>query len=153
MKITDALRGEHGPLYALFLHCEESALKWELADLLLAGRCIEAALLSHARVEDELLFSAVERVMPPGGPAAAMRAEHDEIDHELMALRAAETEAQARGTLAAVIEKARDHFEKEEMVLFPLADELVPAAELESLARVWADRRGVACSDRVLCHS
>ena len=55
MKITDALRGEHGPLYALFLHCEESALKWELADLLLAGRCIEAALLSHARVEDDLL--------------------------------------------------------------------------------------------------
>ena len=70
-----------------------------------------------------------------------------------MALRAAETESQARGTLAAVIEKARDHFEKEEMVLFPLADELIPAAELESLARVWADRRGVACSDRALCHS
>ena len=153
MRITDALRGEHGPLYALFLHCEESALKWELADMLLAGRCIEAALLSHARVEDELLFAAIERVMPPGGPASAMRAEHDEIDRELMALRAASTESQARQALAAVIEKAREHFQKEEVVLFPLADELIGANELESLARAWADRRGVACLDRAPCHS
>jgi len=153
MKITDAMRGEHGPLYALFLHCEESALKWELADLLLAGRCIEAALLSHARVEDDLLFTAIERVMPPGGPASAMRAEHDEIDQELTALRAAGTESQARQAMAAVIEKARDHFQKEEMVLFPLADELLAPAELESLARVWAERRGVAFSDRAFCHA
>ena len=151
MKITDALRGEHGPLYALFLHCEESALKWELADLLLAGRCLEAALLSHAHVEDDILFAAVERVMPPGGPTSAMRADHDEIDHELALLRAATTESQARQALAAVIDKARDHFEKEEVVLFPLADELLPAAELERLARVWADRRGAACADCAPC--
>jgi iron-sulfur cluster repair protein YtfE (RIC family) len=151
MKITDALRGEHGPLYALFLHCEESALKWELADLLLAGRCLEAALLAHAHVEDDILFAAVEQVMPPGGPTSEMRADHDEIDHELALLRAATTESQARQALAAVIDKARDHFEKEEVVLFPLADELLPAAELERLARVWADRRGAACADRAPC--
>ena len=32
MKITDALYGEHGPLYALLAHCESSAPQWELAE-------------------------------------------------------------------------------------------------------------------------
>lgn len=144
LRITDALYGEHGPLYALFGHLEESAPRWELADLLLAGRCLEAALLSHAQVEDDLLFPAVEARMPPDGPAAQMRLEHEEIDAELTRLRDAETEAEGRRALATAIALARDHFRKEEQVLFPLAEELVGREELERLCQSWAERRGVS---------
>jgi len=144
LTITDALYGEHGPLYALFGHLEESAPRWELADLLLAGRCLEAALLSHAKVEDDLLFPAVEARMPPGGPAAQMRLEHEEIDAELTRLRNADTEAEGRRALATAIALARDHFKKEEQVLFPLAEELVGREELERLCQSWAELRGVS---------
>jgi len=144
MRITQALAGEHGPLYALFMHCEGSAAQWELADLLLAGRALEAALLSHAQIEDELLFRAVEAKMPPGGPSEAMRAEHEEIDAALAALREARDEATARRALLQIVGLAREHFGKEEQVLFPLAEELLASDELERLGGEWAARRGVA---------
>lgn len=153
MKITDALYGEHGPLYALLAHCEGAAAQWELADLMLAGRAVEAVLLSHAAVEDELLFESLAGRLPPGGPVAVMRAEHDEIDAQLAALRAASDEGAARQALLRAVLVAREHFAKEEQVLFPLAEELVGAAELERLGAEWAARRGVACGTRSPCHT
>jgi len=152
MKITDALYGEHGPLYALLAHCEISAPQWELADLLLAGRAVEAALLSHAEVEDELLFRAVEAKMPPGGPTDVLRGEHEEIDATLAALRATGDEAAARRAVLQVVALAREHFAKEEQVLFPIAEEMVPREELERLGAEWALRRGVALARRPACH-
>ncbi|MCM2269727.1 MAG: hemerythrin domain-containing protein [Thermoanaerobaculia bacterium] len=153
MKITDALYGEHGPLYALLTHCESSAAQWELADLMLAGRAVEAALLSHAAVEDDLLFGALAARMPAGGPVEVMRAEHEAIDADLAALRVAEDEGPARRAMLRVVQQAREHFAKEEQVLFPLAEELVGAAELERLGAEWAARRGVACGARSPCHA
>jgi len=151
MKITDALYGEHGPLYALLAHCESSAPSWEHADLMLAGRAVEAALLSHAEVEDDLLFRAVETRMPPGGPAEVMRAEHEEIDATLAALRASTDEVAARNAILRVVHLARDHFSKEEQVLFPIAEEILGATELERLGSEWAARRGVLCGARPAC--
>lgn len=153
MKITDALYGEHGPLYALLAHCEGSAAQWELADLMLAGRTLEAALLSHAAVEDELLFHALEARMPAGGPVAVMRSEHEEIDACLAALREASDEATARRSLLRMVLVAREHFAKEEQVLFPIAEDLLGDAELARLGGEWAARRGVACGVRSPCHA
>jgi len=152
MKITDALYGEHGPLYALLAHCEASAAQWELADLMLAGRTVEAALLSHATVEDELLFQALEPRLPAGGPVTVMRAEHEEIDANLAALRAASDEGAARRALLRVVLVAREHFAKEEQVLFPMAEELLGGEALARLGAEWAARRGVACGTRSPCH-
>ena len=144
MKITDALYGEHGTLYALFDHLERSVADWELADLLLAGRLLDSALLSHAQLEDELLFAALDVAMPGPGPVAMMRSEHEEIDRFLAGLREAQDESTARRNLVHAISIARDHFRKEEAVLFPLADQLLGAEALERLAESWALRRGVA---------
>lgn len=153
MKITDALYGEHGPLYALLAHCESSAPQWELADLMLAGRAVEAVLLSHAAVEDELLFVTVAERMLAGGPVTVMRAEHEAIDADLAALREATDEGPARQAMLRVVQLAREHFAKEEQVLFPLAEELLGVAELERLGAEWAARRGVACGSRSPCHA
>ena len=144
MKITDALYGEHGVLYSLFDHLDRSAAEWELADLLLAGRLLDSALLSHAGIEDELLFAALESRMPGPGPVAVMRAEHEEIDRFLAGLREAQDESTARRNLVHAVAVARDHFGKEEAVLFPLAEGLLGAEALERLGESWAARRGVA---------
>jgi iron-sulfur cluster repair protein YtfE (RIC family) len=144
MKITDALYGEHGTLYALFEHLEASAAEWELADLLMAGRVLDAALLSHAALADELLFAALDSRLPGPGPLAAMRAEHVEIDRFLAGLREAQDESTARRNLVHAVALARDHFAKEEAVLFPLAEQLLGAPALARLGDLWAGRRGVA---------
>jgi len=151
MKITDVLRGEHGPLYALLGHLEDSAPQWELADLLLAGRTVESALLSHAELEDELLFAPVEARMGAGGPAQAMREEHEEIDGRFAALRGAADERAARAVVLDLVRLAREHFLKEEEVLFPLAENLLPGEELERAGDEWAARRGPVSDTRRAC--
>ncbi|HET7226578.1 MAG TPA: hemerythrin domain-containing protein [Candidatus Eisenbacteria bacterium] len=119
------------------------------------------ALAAHARKEDEVLFPALERVFGEGGgPTAAMRDEHrdiheqtarfratlhelEEVEHpaivaggaRLGALAAGDADAAtlhaAAGRLLALIDA---HFEKEEMILFPMARDMLTGEALAALA-------------------
>jgi hemerythrin-like domain-containing protein len=140
MKATDVLMGEHGAYYALFAALDDPAA----VDLRTYVVLLAAALIPHARFENERLFPALEARIGPDGPLAVMRAEHHEIEGTLEALRAeADPAALGRG-LRHVIAVAREHFRKEELVLFPLADRELGAGVLERLGREWAAARGVA---------
>ena len=50
---------------------------------------------------------------------------------------------QARDLLLDTIAIARDHFAKEEQVLFPMAANALPPEELQALGAEWAAARGV----------
>ena len=145
MDITHALVGEHGVFYALFDHLEREA---ERADSIDTLRCLAAsladALIPHAQMEDELLFSALEPHIGPMGPLAMMRHEHSEVEGGLLALRDESDAGVVRNRLAHVIATARVHFKKEEQVLFPMARQHLDAKLLDELAQTWAARRGVA---------
>ena len=143
MRITDALRGEHGVLYALFERVERPlpptngpAAVREQAALL------AAALLSHARVEDTLLLPAMAR-SGDSAVAGAMAEEHESIARALAAAHEADDVEAARGQLLAAVEEARAHFAREERMIFPAAESMLGAAELEELGRRWAATRGV----------
>ncbi len=144
MDITDALLGEHAVLYSLFSRLEQD-LSGSLSvdEIRVAVSLLEASLISHAQLENELLFSELEKHMGPGGPVAVMRAEHDEIDHALaVAVQAADAAAAARHLLDA-LSIARQHFAKEERVLFGLARQALGEAELARLGAAWSERRKV----------
>ena len=51
---------------------------------------------------------------------------------------------EARLHLEAAIAEARSHFHKEEVVLFPLAEQLLGADALEQMGEAWAHNRGIA---------
>lgn len=142
MKITDALLGEHGAFYALFDRIE-SRLGSDPGSAGPLAELLAAALLPHARIENDHLFAALEPTMGPAGPLAVMRAEHDEIEGAVNRA-ASEADAEvARGLLLHAISVAREHFAKEEQVLFPMATQALGEDKLEELGRVWAGERGV----------
>ena len=140
MKITEALYGEHGVFYSLFdemkLLVEESQ---DLAELRGAAKLCANVLTSHAKLEDEVLFPAIDT----GGPVAVMRAEHDQIDRLAGELAKAESTEELRAALADLLEITESHFAKEEQVLFPMANARVEEADLERLGTQWAALRGV----------
>lgn len=145
MTIIEALLGEHGVLYALFDHIERSLPDMTLDQLLAQGRLLEAALASHARLEDEVLFSALEPSLGvSAGPLAVMRLEHATIEDGLSRLLGTADAADARRQLRHVIATARDHFAKEERILFPMAVAALGTEALTTQGRTWAGRRGVA---------
>lgn len=141
MKITEALYGEHGVFYSLMdeirLLTEETA---DLAELRGAAKLFAGVLLSHAKLEDELLFPAIG----DGGPVAVMRLEHDQIDRLAAALVAARSVDELKTLLADLLELVAGHFAKEENVLFPMSDQRLAPPELERLAVQWSALRGVS---------
>ena len=139
--VTDALLGEHGVIYPLldrlasgsFASAEEARAE---AALLAAG------LATHAQIEDDLLFVALEQHLGPnGGPIAVMRAEHAEVEGTLERLTRAEDVEQARTLSTHLASVAREHFAKEEQVLFPMAEQLLGPEELRSLGDQWLAKR------------
>lgn len=145
MKVTDALLGEHAVFYAQFDYLEKNIPP--AGDLMLVksqGAMLTAALATHAHMEDELLFIALEVHMnPSAGPLAVMRMEHDEIEGSLERLQSVEDLAEAKNLLLHAVQIARAHFAKEEHILFPMAGQMLEADTLKQLASKWAEMRMV----------
>lgn len=144
MKITDAFLGEHAQLYAQFDYLQQATPAAEslaVAQSLAAG--LTATLASHAHLEDELLFSALDRHLGPMGPLAVMRMEHEQIEGLLDQIPTAQELGQAQGLLQHAVQVAHTHFAKEEQILFPLAEQVLGGETLTGLAAQWGQRRGV----------
>jgi hemerythrin-like domain-containing protein len=144
MKLTHALLGEHGVIYALFDWLEAALPGMSRVDQVRdAASVLGAALLSHAALEDELLFPALESRIGPAGPLSVMRHEHTEIDRAISEAARAEVVSDGVGRLREALEVARAHFAKEEHVLFHLAQQALGDPELLELGEAWAERRKV----------
>lgn len=148
MKITEALLGEHGVLYAQFDHLEQGVLAAETpAQVHAQAALLRAAIESHAGLEDELLFIALEPYLgTQTGPLAVMRMEHDEIERILARVLDSRGLTEARNLLLRVVQLAREHFAKEEQVLYPMAEQVLNEDTLTQQGRLWAERRHVSLS-------
>ena len=144
MLITDALLGEHGVFHLLLHHIGQAlptldstpALQHELV-------AFAFALESHARLEDELLFTALEpHLGTQSGPLAVMRLEHGQLTELLGRIDSAAGLEQGCALAAQVIEVCRDHFQKEEQVLFRMARQFLDEESLSALGAKWSARRG-----------
>ncbi len=144
MKITDAFLAEHAMLYAQFDYLQQATpAAANLAVVHSQAATMTATLASHAHLEDELLFAALDAQMGPMGPVAVMRMEHDQIEALLEQVLAAQELAAAQRLMQQTLQLARIHFAKEEQVLFPMAQQVLDERTLTQLAGQWAQRRGV----------
>ncbi|MBZ0272579.1 hemerythrin domain-containing protein [bacterium] len=145
MKLTDALLGEHGVIYSLLDHVERALpAATTLNDVKPMAGLLMAAVASHAHIEDELLFPALDPHLGQAGPLAVMRHEHEEIEKALEGAANAQTFEAAVENLRRLIGTARNHFGKEEQVLFHIAQQVLSESDLERLGGRWADARRVA---------
>jgi hemerythrin superfamily protein len=143
MKITDALLGEHAVFYALFDELERIAdSDAPLAAKQVLVRVIGHVLLSHAKVEDELLFPALGELPP----VRVMRADHEELERLFDQLGSDTPPASFSAAVGHAVDLTRDHFNKEEMVLLPYADAHLEVSALERLGEQWSQLRGVTLS-------
>jgi len=145
MKLTDALLGEHGAFYVLFDQIEEiAATESALAQLRGATTVLGAMVYSHATLKEQLLFSALEpHLGKDDGPLAVMYDEHKEMENMLGNMEEVADLDQAILWIPEALGAARNHFQKEEQVLFPMAQSVLGDETLSRLGRAWAETRGV----------
>ena len=144
MKLTDALRGEHAVLFELFAYLDETIrASDDLQDIRAAVSVVERLLVSHARIEEDLLFPRLEPHLGQMGPLAVMRAEHGRIEGLLDAARREDDVAALKSLIGQLLNLARAHFQKEEAVLFDMAERFLGGAALTEMGDQWATARTV----------
>jgi hemerythrin-like domain-containing protein len=142
MKITEALLAEHLVFHSMFDHIETTAPKLKtLAEVRSIAGMMESLLKAHSDTEDELFIGPLEHCFEQMGQRDAFLQEHQEIDDSLKSLREARQLKQARQLLLAAVAYSREHFDKEERIVFPLAERVLNNKTLEALGRRWMEQR------------
>jgi hemerythrin-like domain-containing protein len=144
MKLTDALLGEHAVIHDLFGYVRDVAVTSDdISEIRGAVAVVARLLLTHARVEEELLFPRPEAHLSRMGPLAVMRAEHRGIDDLLEAARGETDISSLKNLIGRLLALAHGHFQKEETVLFGMAQQFLGDAGLTELGEKWAAARNV----------
>jgi hemerythrin-like domain-containing protein len=141
------LLGEHGAIYPLLERIENTASSADLQGLRIQASLLQSTLVSHADIEDSLLRPAIQQYLPPPAPAAdgtAAPTDHEIIRAGLAQVLAAVDERAARHWLLDTVAKTRQHFLKEETIIFAVAQRELSDRAQSELAAEWARRRGVS---------
>ncbi len=139
VKLTDALIGEHGAFFALFDTIEEVAgAAGDVAQIESAAAALAAEIKSHARLEEELLFPALEPHVGLSALFAEMRAEHERIRRGLHRIENARDVNEALEAVRQTLIVARAHFRNEENILYPFAEKVLDDETLLQLGETWA---------------
>jgi hemerythrin-like domain-containing protein len=147
MKITEALQAEHLVFHNLFDQVERMAPGFKtLAELKAVAALLEAVLEAHSRTEDDLFIGPLEHCFEQIGQRETFHEEHETIDETLAQVRKATQLRKARELLLGLIVACRQHFDKEERIVFPMAEQLLKHKTLDELGQTWMDQRKQATS-------
>ena len=142
MKITEALQAEHLVFHNLFDHLEKAAPELKtLAELKAVTALLQAVLEAHSRTEDDLFIGPMESCFEQIGHRETFHEEHEAIDETLVQIGKATQLKKARDLLQALIVSCRQHFDKEERIVFPMAEQLLKGKTLDELGQTWMDQR------------
>ena len=145
MKITDVLRAEHAVFHNLFDHIESVVPRLKtVAEVRALAAAVQDVLAPHARTEDDLFMEPLEHCFDQIGQQETFHDEHETIDAELAGVHKARDLKSAKKILLGAIATSRDHFDKEERIVFPLAERVLKAKTLSELGEAWLRRREVA---------
>ena len=145
MKITDILRAEHTVFHHLFDHVEATAPRLKtLGEVKSLAVLVDKVMAPHAKTEDELFVEPLEHCFEQIGQRETFHDEHEFIEETLSEIGKARDLKTAKKLLVRVIAASRKHFDKEERIVFPLAERVLKADTLQALGNEWMKRREAA---------
>ena len=142
MKITDVLRAEHTVFHHLFDHVETTAPRLEtLAEVKMLAMLVSQVLTPHSTTEDELFIKPLEHCFEQIGQSETFHEEHEAMETTLANVGKAKSVREARRQLLSAIATGRKHFDKEERIVFPMAERVLKTKTLTDLGAEWSRRR------------
>lgn len=142
MKITDILRAEHTVFHNLFDHIERTAPRLKtLGEVKSLAVLIDKVMTPHSKTEDELFIEPLEHCFEQIGQRETFHHEHELIEATLTKVGKARELKAAKKLLIGVITASRKHFDKEERIVFPMAERVLHAKTLADLGKEWMKRR------------
>jgi hemerythrin-like domain-containing protein len=145
MKITEILMAEHAVFHNLFDHIEAAVPRLKTpGEVKLLATLVDKVMAPHSKTEDDLFIEPLEHCFEQIGQNETFHAEHRRIEEALAKVQKARTLKDAKKVLLGVIAASRDHFDKEERIVFPMAERVLKAKTLSDLGRQWFQKRQTA---------
>jgi len=142
MKITDILRAEHTVFHHLFDHVEAVAPRLKtLAEAKSLAALVDKVMSPHSQTEDELFIDPLEHCFEQIGHNETFHHEHEVIEAIFARLHKAKSVKEAKRLLLGAVTASRKHFDKEERIVFPLAERVLKSKTLTELGNEWVKRR------------
>ena len=142
MKITEALLAEHLVFHNMFDRVETMVPTLKtLSEIKAIASVMEFLLKTHADTEDDLFLGPLEHCFEQIGQRDSFLAEHQEMDGNLQRVQQATRVAEAQERLLVAVAHSRRHFDREERIVFPLAERVLKSETLTELCRVWMEQR------------
>ena len=153
MTATEILMGEHRLIEQVLDCLEDAAFRLEDGEDITPDFFIDAATFvadfadgSHHKKEEDILFVAMTARDMPGdsGPVAVMLHEHEQGRQFTAGFRSAAEQMKDGNTDASAdvirnvldyVNLLRDHIVKEDNVLFPMAEQLISAEEMQNVSQ------------------
>ncbi len=126
----------------LFDHIESAAPRLKtLAEVKSLSMLVDKVMAPHSKTEDELFIGSLEHCMEQIGQSETFHHEHEFIEETLVKVGKARTLKEGKRLLLGAIATARKHFDKEERIVFPMAERVLKAKTLSDLGDEWMKRR------------
>jgi hemerythrin-like domain-containing protein len=138
MKITEALQAEHVVFRNVFDHVERVLPDAKtLAEVKALADLMRGLLAAHGRTEENLVFAPLNHHLEEMGQHDSFEFEHREIDSSLLRVKGALQLPAARRLLLLAVTASRKHFDREERIVFPLAEKVMKGETLVELGKAW----------------
>jgi hemerythrin-like domain-containing protein len=145
MKITEALMAEHLVFHSMFDQIETRTPELKtLPEVKALAALLESMLKAHSDIEDELFLGPLEHCFEQIGQRDCFLEEHREVNDGLQVIQSATRVKHAQRLLLHAVAHCRRHFDREERLVFPLAERVLKAATLTELGRHWLNQRNGA---------
>jgi hemerythrin-like domain-containing protein len=145
MKITQVLMAEHAVFHNLFDHIESVAPRLKtLGEVKLLATLVDKVMAPHSKTEDDLFIEPLEHCFDQIGQNETFHDEHRLIEEMLASVNKARTLQDAKKILLKAIAATRKHFDKEERIVFPMAERVLKAKTLSDLGAEWLRKREAA---------
>jgi hemerythrin-like domain-containing protein len=142
MKITEILMAEHAVFHNLFDHIEKVVPRMRtLAEIKTLAAVVEKLHEPHSKTEDDLFIEPLEHCFEQIGQSETFHAEHEQIEATLAKVHKAKRLKDAKKILLGAMAACRKHFDKEERIVFPMAERILKTKTLTDLGVQWLLKR------------
>jgi iron-sulfur cluster repair protein YtfE (RIC family) len=141
MKATKLLRSDHAAVKALFARFTTAGERARVTRRRLIDR-LAMELTIHAAIEEEIFYPAMAKVPAAARLVKEARSEHNDVKDLIVQIRGLDPVADEATTLVRDLKNAvLHHASEEEKVMFPMAEQKIPAEELERLGEELKARK------------
>lgn len=112
----------------------------------LLASVVEGLLASHSETETDLAYAALDHVLADHGTLKQLHQDHHEIDDRFKRIQQATDPAAALRLLKKALAATREHFRREEKIVFPLLEKTLQPDTLQVLGGQWEEQGAVSAA-------